>query len=199
MKDDLYEARNSIYCYPGTNILVNKLNIHDNKTLKQAEEKIVATKLFVLRQNKMIGNFDVNHFMNIHKFLFEDIYPFAGKLRTENIAKDFFSFAEWEYIEPELKKLLEKLNKENNLNGKKREEIVKETTYYLSELNVLHPFREGNGRTIREFIRELLYVNGYLFDLQKINSKDFLEASKKSVVDTTDLEKLINKCVIKSA
>ena len=199
MKDDLYEARNSIYCYPGTNILVNKLNIHDNKTLKQAEEKIVATKLFVLRQNKMIGNFDVNHFMNIHKFLFEDIYPFAGKLRTENIAKDFFSFAEWEYIEPELKKLLEKLNKENKLNGKKREEIVKETTYYLSELNVLHPFREGNGRTIREFVRELLYVNGYLFDLQKINSKDFLEASKKSVVDTTDLEKLINKCVIKSA
>lgn len=91
MKDDLYEARNSIYCYPGTNILVNKLNIHDNKTLKQAEEKIVATKLFVLRQNKMIGNFDVNHFMNIHKFLFEDIYPFAGKLRTENIAKDFLA------------------------------------------------------------------------------------------------------------
>lgn len=196
-KSGLYETRDSIYCYKGSNVLINKLNIHDNKILKQAEEKIVAAKLFILRQNTMIKNFDVNHFKGIHKFLFEDIYPFAGKFRTENIAKGFFSFAEWEFIEDELSNLLKKLNASNNLKNLKRDEFVKAIAYYLSELNVLHPFREGNGRTIREFIRELCYVNGYLFDLQKIEPEDFLNACIKSVVDTLELEKLIDESLVK--
>lgn len=196
-KSGLYETRDSIYCYKGSNVLINKLNIHDNKILKQAEEKIVAAKLFILRQNTMIKNFDVNHFKGIHKFLFEDIYPFAGKFRTENIAKGFFSFAEWEFIEDELSNLLKKLNASNNLKNLKRDEFVKAISYYLSELNVLHPFREGNGRTIREFIRELCYVNDYLFDLQKIEPEDFLNACIKSVVDTSELEKLIDESLVK--
>lgn len=196
-KSGLYETRDSIYCYKGSNVLINKLNIHDNKILKQAEEKIVATKLFILRQNTMIKNFDVNHFKGIHKFLFEDIYPFAGKFRTENIAKGFFSFAEWEFIEDELSNLLKKLNASNNLKNLKRDEFVKAIAYYLSELNVLHPFREGNGRTIREFIRELCYVNDYLFDLQKIEPEDFLNACIKSVVDTSELENLIDESLVK--
>ena len=196
-KSGLYETRDSIYCYKGSNVLINKLNIHDNKILKQAEEKIVAAKLFILRQNTMIKNFDVNHFKGIHKFLFEDIYPFAGKFRTENIAKGFFSFAEWEFIEDELSNLLKKLNASNNLKNLKRDEFVKAIAYYLSELNVLHPFREGNGRTIREFVRELCYVNDYLFDLQKIEPEDFLNACIKSVVDTSKLEKLIDESLVK--
>ena len=167
MNEELYEARNSAYCYKGTNVLINLLNIRDNKTLQRAESRIVATKLFELRKNEMIGNFDVEHFIKIHKFLFEDIYPFAGKFRTENIAKGYFSFAEWEYIDTELRKLLEKLHKSNLLKNDTRAELVKDLAYYLAELNVLHPFREGNGRTIREFIRELAYKNGYLLDLQK--------------------------------
>lgn len=196
-KSGLYETRDSIYCYKGSNVLINKLNIHDNKILKQAEEKIVAAKLFILRQNTMIRNFDVNHFKGIHKFLFEDIYPFAGKFRTENIAKGFFSFAEWEFIEDELSNLLKKLNASNNLKNLKRDEFVKAIAYYLSELNVLHPFREGNGRTIREFIREICYVNDYLFDLQKIEPEDFLNACIKSVVDTSELENLIDESLVK--
>ena len=85
----------------------------------------------------------------------------------------------------------------NNLKNLKRDEFVKAIAYYLSELNVLHPFREGNGRTIREFIRELCYVNDYLFDLQKIEPKDFLNACIKSVVDTSELEKLIDESLVK--
>ena len=150
MADDLYEARNSIYCYPGSDVLINKLNIKDNQLLSEAERKIVLTKSYELRKNSKIGDFDLNHFLEIHKFLFEDIYPFAGKFRNENIAKGYFSFAEWQYIEPEIKRLFDKLKAENYLQGKSREELVKGLAYYLSELNVLHPFREGNGRTIRE-------------------------------------------------
>lgn len=195
MKADLYEARNSIYCYEGTNVLKNKLDIRNNSTLQRAENKIVLAKLFELRKNKMIGNFDIDHFVGIHRYLFEDIYPFAGKFRNENIAKGFFSFAEWEFIDEQLESLLEKLNAQNNLKGENEQQLIKDLAYYMSELNVLHPFREGNGRTIREFIRELAYINGYVLDMQHITSKDMLDACIKSVIDTSDLEDVLTKCL----
>lgn len=198
MADDLYEARNSIYCYPGSDVLINKLNIKDNQLLSEAERKIVLTKSYELRKNSKIGDFDLNHFLEIHKFLFEDIYPFAGKFRNENIAKGYFSFAEWQYIEPEIKRLFDKLKAENYLQGKSREELVKGLAYYLSELNVLHPFREGNGRTIREFIRELAFFNGYVLDLQNTTSDELLKASVDSIADTKELEETLNRCLIKT-
>jgi cell filamentation protein len=198
MADDLYEARNSIYCYPNTDVLINKLNIKDNQLLSEAERKIVLTKSYELRKNSKIGDFDLNHFLEIHKFLFEDIYPFAGKFRNENIAKGYFSFAEWQYIEPEIKRLFDKLKAENYLQGKSREELVKGLAYYLSELNVLHPFREGNGRTIREFIRELAFFNGYVLDLQNTTSEELLKASVDSIADTKELEETLNRCLIKT-
>ena len=198
MADDLYEARNSIYCYPGTDVLINKLNIKDNQLLSEAERKIVLTKSYELRKNSKIGNFDLDHFLKIHEFLFEDIYPFAGKFRNENIAKGYFSFAEWQYIEPEIKRLFDKLKAENYLQGRSREELVKGLAYYLSELNVLHPFREGNGRTIREFIRELAFFNGYILDLQNTTSDELLKASVDSIADTKELEETLNRCLIKT-
>ena len=197
MESDLYDARNSVYCYEGTNVLKNKFNIKDISKLQEIENKIVLAKLFELRQNKRIASFDVEHLVSIHRFLFEDIYPFAGSFRVENIAKGYFSFAEWEYIEDELKRLLNELKEENYLQGKNKEELAKRLSYYVSELNVLHPFREGNGRTIREFIRELCYKNGYLLDLQNIEANDMLVASMKSVINTGDLEKIIYQCLRK--
>lgn len=194
---DLYEARNSIYCYKDSDVLVNKFDIHDNKKLEEIERKIVLAKLYELRQNHQIGNFDITHFVGIHKFLFEDIYPFAGLFRNENIAKGNFSFAEWEYIEEQLKKLLDKLKEENYLQELDRNTFIKRLSYYMAELNVLHPFREGNGRTIREFIRQLAYKNGYVLNLKNINPKDMLYACIRSVVDTTQLENIISECLEK--
>ena len=98
----MYEARDSVYCYPGTNTLVNKLNIKDANKLDNYEKSMVALKLMALEKKGITGNFDVAHFVGIHKFLFEDIYPFAGLFRSENIAKGYFQFAQWEYIDSEL-------------------------------------------------------------------------------------------------
>ena len=193
---ELYEAVNSIYCYPNSNTLVNKLDIHDNKKLATVEKKLVLLKLYTLMQNKNIGNFDIHHFLSIHKFLFEDIYPFAGKIRSEDIAKDSFRFAKWEYIEEQLRFLLDKLSKDNFKNLSK-DEMAKKLAYYMSELNVLHPFREGNGRVIREFIRQLAFKNGYLLDLQDINPKEMLAACIRSVVDTSNLENILSFCLKK--
>ncbi|MDD4066840.1 MAG: Fic family protein [Clostridia bacterium] len=197
MNDEMYEARNSIYCYKGTDVLKNKLNIHDLDTLSNIERKLVLAKLYELRQNKSIGNFDMQHFKFIHRFLFEDIYDFAGEFRRENIAKDNFRFAEYEYIEQELDRLLNELKKENYLKDLSKKDFVKCIIYYMTELNVLHPFREGNGRTIREFIRELEYVNGYIFNLRGMDPNIIMSAMKRSVINSDDLEKIMYKCIDK--
>ncbi len=197
MGKDLYEPRNSNYCYPGTDVLVNKLNIKDKSTLQKFEAKITAAKLLALRQKGIIGNFDAKHLNQIHTYLFEDIYPFAGKYRNENIAKGVFRFAEWEYIEPELNRLLNGLKEENYLAGLSREVLAERLAYYLSELNVLHPYREGNGRTIREFLRELALKNEYILNIKKVAPKEFLNASINSIVDTSELTKLIYECLEK--
>lgn len=83
--------------------------------------------------------------------------------------------------------------------GLDKEELSKRLAYYLAELNVLHPFREGNGRTLREFIRQLALKNGYLLNLQNVNPKEMLAACIKSVVDTSDLEVLLEKCLEKDS
>lgn len=193
---DLYEAVNSIYCYENSDTLVNKLNIHDNEKLANIERKLVLLKLYELRQNTRIGNFDIYHFLSIHEFLFEDIYPFAGKIRSEDISKDNFRFAKWEYIENELNELLSKLSKEN-LKDIPKEDFCKKLAFYMAELNVLHPFREGNGRTIREFIRQLAYVNGYNLEIKKAIPKDMLLACIESVVNTQHLENILYNCLEK--
>lgn len=195
---DLYESRNSIYCYKDTNVLINKLNIKDQDKLNKKDSNISAVKMFELRQNKSIGNFDIKHFISIHKYIFEDLYEFAGLFRTENIAKGNFSFAEWNYIEDELNRILKELAEEEYLQNLSKKDLANRLAYYMSELNVLHPFREGNGWTIREFIRQLAYKNNYILDLRKINSKDLLNATIKSVVDTQELENLIFECLQKN-
>ena len=111
MDEDIIKERNSKYCYQNSNTLINKLEIKDQLTLQKYEARITAAKLLALRQKGITGNFDKNHFVSIHKYIFEDIYPFAGKFRTENIAKGYFRFAEWEYIEEELDKLIDQMAK----------------------------------------------------------------------------------------
>ena len=165
---ELYEAVNSIYCYQNSNTLVNKLDIHDNKKLATVEKKLVLLKLYTLMQNKNIGNFDIHHFLSIHKFLFEDIYPFAGKIRSEDIAKDSFRFAKWEYIEEQLRFLFDKLSKDNFKNLSKE-----------------------------EMAKKLAYVNGYSFDVKNVSPKEMLNASIESIVNATHLEDVISRCLTK--
>lgn len=193
----MYEARNSIYCYPNSNVLINKLDIRDGNKLYEYEKRIVSLKLLALQMQGITGNFNMQHFISIHKYLFEDLYEFAGKFRSENIAKDNFSFADYQYIESELKRLLEQLKKENYLQGIEKEELSKKIASYWADLNVLHPFREGNGRAIREFLRQLCLKNGYELNIQNVESSEFLKASKLSVYDETMLAQLVYKSLNK--
>ena len=114
-----------------------------------------------------------------------------------NIAKDYFQFAEWEYIESELTRLLSELKSENFLDNLTKEKFAERLAYYWAELNVLHPFREGNGRTTREFLRQLSLKNGYILNLHKISPQKLFNASIKSIIDTADLEKYLYACLEK--
>lgn len=174
---NLYEG--SKYCYENSGTLKNKLDIRDYKQLEKYEAKITAAKSLGLRIKGITGDFDKKHYISIHKYLFEDIYPFAGEFREENIGKGEFRFASFEYIEPELDRLLNELKQENFLAGLSKQELAKRLAYYLSELNVLHPFREGNGRTNREFIRQLALKNGYVLNLKKYTTTRSTECKYK--------------------
>lgn len=164
------------YCYPHSQVLRNKLNITDVKELYEAEREITSLKIAKVLNQKIKGNFDFAHLREIHYFLFCDIYEWAGEIRTVNISKGN-QFCRCDYIEPQMNKLLAKLKEENYLKGYSKEQIAQRLAYYLGEINVIHPFREGNGRAQRLFIEHLAYSLGYDLDLNLITKEEMLEAS----------------------
>lgn len=190
----MYES-DSKYEYPGTNVLINHFNIKDPQKLSLIEGAITLNRLFRLENSPIIGNFDLNHLLKIHKYIFLEIYPFAGQIRDENINKGGFRFAEFRYIESSANDLFKKLKSEKTLANLPKEEFAERAAFYMAEINVLHPFREGNGRTTREFIRTLCLKNGYNLEWEKVDKQLVFSATVKSIVDHKPLAEVINKCI----
>lgn len=165
------------YCYPDSNVLINKLNITNNDDLSVAEREITSIKLAYAKQNRIKGNFDLKHMQKIHKFLFEDIYSWAGKLRHVNISKGN-QFCLAQNLERYAEDVFLKLKAENYLVNS--ENVPERLAYYLSEINVLHPFREGNGRTQRLFIEYLALNAGYRVDFSDVTPEEMIIASAES-------------------
>lgn len=182
-KYDVYTTTQSIYCYPDSNVLKNKLNIRDNKLLKTAEEEITLIKQMELLKKPIKGNFSKAHLMNIHKFIFEDMYSFAGKIRREQISKADTMFYPPNLIDRELDKVFAKIKEKNMLRETDEEKVFDNLAYVMAELNIIHPFREGNGRSIREFIRLMAKRMGYNLNWGNVDKEELLEASRLSVDD----------------
>ena len=193
-KYDVYTTTQSIYCYPDSNVLKNKLNIRDNKLLKTAEEEITLIKQMELLKNPIKGNFSKAHFMNIHKFIFEDIYSFAGKIRREQISKADTMFYPPNLIDRELDKVFAKIKEKNMLKETDKEKVFDNLAYVMAELNIIHPFREGNGRSIREFIRLMAKRMGYDLNWGNVDKEKLLEASILSVDDYRVLIRILEVC-----
>ena len=194
-KYEVYTTIQSLYCYPDTNILINKLNIRDLDLLKAAEGEITAVKQLELMQNPIKGNFTKTHLLNIHKFIFEDIYPFAGKIRREQISKADTTFYPPNLIDRELKRVFERIKTGNMLEEMSEEKRFDNLAFVMAELNIIHPFREGNGRTIREFIRLMAKRYGYDLNWGNADKEEILEASILSVDDYRVLIELLKKAV----
>ena len=185
-------------------VLKNKLNLDDEELLNKAERMITSYKLAKLYLNPGKQTFDIEHYKRIHKFLFENIYPFAGQIRTEVISKRI-PFCLPQYITMELKKLLDNL-KYKIPKIKSRDDLLKFITEFYSDLDIIHPFREGNGRTEREFVRQLIdYIcktNGlepYNLDYSLIDNKEeYINAVVKAdaLLDYSDLMVIFDRILV---
>lgn len=196
-KYDVYTTTQSIYCYPDSNVLRNKLNIRDRDELTSIEHEVSFVRIIELAQKPICGKFTKHHLMQIHKYIFQDIYRFAGHFRRENISKGTTKFLPHTLIERDITRLFSELKEEHLLSELDKQDFAKRLSYYMAELNVIHPFREGNGRTTREFFRLLALHNNYLLNWNDVESEALLEAFILSVYDIAALQKCIVKCLHK--
>ncbi|NQX67864.1 Fic family protein [Paenibacillus alba] len=144
----------------------------------------------------MSGSFDFAHLQVIHHYLFHDVYPlFAGKIREEDISKGNFNFAYTQHILPQAKEIFSKLKDENHLIELDVEIFSLKAALFMGDLNHLHPFREGNGRAQREFLRCLALNTGFKLDWSLVHKDEILLAFIKSVRDEQPLADVIRRCI----
>lgn len=167
--DDIGKTQSS-YCYPDTNILINKKNIKNEDKLNSEEKIITAYKLAILNSgdySNIKQTWDVNHYLSIHKFLFDELYAFAGQFRKEDICKGKW-FCDIRFMSINLNETLNEMNK-NVKKIKGRDDLLLFLSKYFLDINIIHPFREGNGRTLREFLREYVdrinELNGFNYEI----------------------------------
>ena len=169
-------------------MLDNKLGINNSTDLAREEERISKKKAVELFENNILDILEVGKFstlQTIHKYLFEDIYDFAGKLRNVNIAKGNFRFASIIYIEEALKNI-DKMPQSNF------DEIIEK---YV-EMNVAHPFREGNGRSTRIWLDHILKNEiGKVIDWSKIDKEDYLLAMERSPIKDLEIKYLLKNAL----
>lgn len=179
------------YCYPNSRVLKNKLDIHDRDLLLEAERRLTKYRNEELFNSPLVGHYDFDHLQRIHKYLFQDIYDWAGQVRTVDIAKGNL-FCRCFAIESEASRIFTELRKEKLLKDLPINQLAERLAYYLAEINALHPFREGNGRAQREFIRQLAYQNNLFLSYAGITQNEMIAASKASFkLDYKPLQELI--------
>lgn len=183
--------RDDFYCYPDSSVLKNKLNIKDWGTLDKAEREITGLKAVQFSDSPFPEELDFNYIKKLHKFLFQDIYDWAGEVRQVDISKGNV-FCQHELIELNAEVLMNELKAENYLIDS--DDIAKRLAYYLGDLNSVHPFREGNGRVQRLFITELARRAGYDLDFSGITPEEMVIASDKAFHhDYEPLEQIIRE------
>jgi cell filamentation protein len=165
------------YCYPNTDVLINNLNIKDNNQLSKAERDITRIKLLKLFKSTILNQFDFALLCNIHKNIFDDIYSWAGQTRQGDfLSKGGSIFCRGSLIQFNAERIFGDLAKENYLCNLGKSAFISRMAYYMGEINALHPFREGNGRTGREFFRQLSLHAQYILDFNNTRKEDLLAA-----------------------
>ena len=164
--------------------LGNKLGITDSAELARVEEKISKTKALELFEKGLLDQFEVGTFAGlskIHKYLFDEIYDFAGAVRTVNIAKGNFRFAPVMYLESALQNI-----------SKMPQSTFDEIIAKYVEMNVAHPFREGNGRSTRIWLDAILKKElGMVIDWSKVDKEDYLLAMERSPIKDVEIKVLL--------
>jgi len=187
------------YCYPNTNVLINKFGIKDIRKLENLERKISTVKAVEFLRTNTSQDLDFKHICSIHKFLFEDLYEWAGKIRDGDFMfKGDSMFYRACFIESGFNEMYLKLEKESFLKNLDKDSFCKRLAYYIGYLNALHPFREGNGRTMRLYFQQLAEQAGYDMQFAKTTKEKLLEADISAFnTDYEPMTELLKRIVTK--
>ncbi|MBY6064565.1 Fic/DOC family protein [Pseudidiomarina sediminum] len=177
---DKYGFGQDPYCYPNSDVLVNKLNIDDEDTLATAEIEFSTLRYKSYRSfTRDLREFTLQHLQSLHWHLFQDVYDWAGKVRTIDIAKGGTRFCTASRIKAEATRLFDQIPMLEHVES--HECIVRNVASLYCEINLLHPFREGNGRAQRFFFEEMLFVLGYDVLWPEISQQEWIEANVAGV------------------
>jgi cell filamentation protein len=188
------------YLYPGTDVLKNIPGIPNTEELTAFETLNSGARMYELRLQPSAGNFDVGHFKAIHKYIFQDVYLWAGQFRTTLLGKAQFVGGRVTYFTPphllehEAQRILDGLHRANLLKGLSRSEFARKAARLLVELNNLHPYREGNGRTQRIFVEALARQAGQTLHFDVVSQERMIRASILSTAgDSTMMIRLFQE------
>ncbi len=181
----------SANCYPGTTVLINKFDVRDEEKLNEIESVISSARYAEWLNAPQTSVFDFDHYKAVHRFLFSDLYEWAGEVRTVNISKKGTQFTPAENIESQAGLIFERLQACNYFKGLSLDEFVEEIVDFYCVTNALHPFREGNGRTQRVFLTQLIRNAGYEISFADIDTDLLMIATIQSAQGVTDLLKQV--------
>ena len=171
-------------------IFKNKLNITNPIKLAQEEERISKIKAIKLFENKLVDTIEIGTFVGlskIHEYLFGEIYDFAGKIRNENISKSNFRFAAAMYLKDVLKQI-----------DKMPQSTFNEIIEKYVEMNIAHPFKDGNGRSTRIWLDLILKKElGLVVDWSKVDKSNYLLAMERSPIKDTEIKLLLKNALTK--
>jgi len=191
---DKYGAGQDPYCYPGTTTLRNLLDIQDEELLAAAERDL--SRLAASGLMFELPPYDLNYLCRLHRLLFRDLYAWAGELRTLDIAKDSTRFCTVNRIVPEADKLFARLRTANWYEGLSRDALIVQSAELYGDLNMIHPFREGNGRAQRLLFEHLIINAGYQIDWSPVGRDEWIDANVAAVhCDYRTLEQIFARCI----
>jgi cell filamentation protein len=179
------------YLIPGSSCLVNSLGITDTARLNQAEADISAVAYAQLIAFPITPSFDLAHLCAIHAALFGNVYPWAGELRRTEIGKGGKLFLPYSMVETIAHEIFRDLHGEGLLRTLEAKAFAERAAYYLGRINLVHAFREGNGRTQRILIDQLAELSGYAFEWWAISGEQMAQAFRAARQDVPDYSLLV--------
>jgi cell filamentation protein len=174
------------YVYPGTGILRNNLEIRDPRKLSRAEADIVSAEIAELADQPLPRSYDLAHWQAFHRRIFGKLYPWAGELRTVQIAKPNAFYARPEHIAGYAQGIFAELANERHLKGLDRDAFLERLTHYHAEMYAVHPFREGNTRSLRAFLGQLAHEAGHHIAWEHLDHEQSFAANVRSLNGQND-------------
>lgn len=191
---DKYGTGQDPYCYPGMNLLRNRLGLKDEQILEHAERGL--SELAADSIEFGLPPYDLHYLSNIHRQLFSDIYEWAGQLRTIDISKGNTLFCTVSRIRPEAERLFESLANANWFQGLARGDLIIAGAEMFGDLNMIHPFRDGNGRAQRILFEHLIINAGFQIDWWGVDIDQWAQANINSVVcDYRAMQAVFEQCI----